>query len=106
MNHQSAAHPNAPSAFFRVTDRRARKSSKVQTVRLGDDIQVRPDRLSAYCFRQSDGLAHDLMTLIGAVKFADRKLMRHHSKGGGVICILSFLFFGQTFGFNNRFKTR
>ncbi|MBU9185204.1 adenine nucleotide alpha hydrolase family protein [Burkholderia multivorans] len=81
MKQQAAARADSPSAFFRVADRRVRKSAKVHVVRLGDDIKVRPDRLSAYCFRQSDGLAHDLMTLIGAVKYADRKLMRHHSKG-------------------------
>lgn len=81
MNRQAISRASSPTASFRVADRRARKSPKVYLVRLGDDIKVRPDRLSAYCFRQSDGLAHDLMTLIGAVKYADRKLMRHHAKG-------------------------
>ncbi|AEA60133.1 7-cyano-7-deazaguanine synthase [Burkholderia gladioli] len=69
-----------PSSIFRVVYGPARRSSKSRLVRLGTDILVRPDHLSAYCFRQSDGLAHDLMVLIGAVKYADRKLMRHHSK--------------------------
>ncbi|MDH6148254.1 MULTISPECIES: hypothetical protein [Paraburkholderia] len=78
-----ASRDQAPSATFRVTDGPAHKTAKAHLVRLGVDITVRPDRLSAYCFRQSDGLAHDLMTLIGAVKYADRSLMRHHSKGWG-----------------------
>lgn len=69
-----------PAATFRVTEKRARKSSKVQVVRLGEDIRVDATTLSEYCFRESDGIAHDLMTLIGAVKFADRSLRRHHAK--------------------------
>ena len=72
-----------PSAHFRVTDKRGRKSSKVHVVRLGEQIKVRPDFLAEYCFRQPDSLSHDLMTLIGAVKYADRALLRQHSKGWG-----------------------
>ncbi len=52
-------------------------------IRLGEDIAIHPDRLSAYCFRESDGLGYDLMTLLGAVKYADRKRTRHHAKGWG-----------------------
>ncbi|WP_229514191.1 hypothetical protein [Paraburkholderia terrae] len=69
-----------PAASFRVTTKRARKSSKVQIVRLGEDIRVDATTLSEYSFRESDGISHDLMTLIGAVKFADRSLRRHHAK--------------------------
>ncbi|MDR8400838.1 hypothetical protein NE850_31440 [Paraburkholderia sp. USG1] len=71
---------NAPTATFRVCEKRARKLSKVQVIRLGEDIEVDATTLSEYCFRQSDGLAYDLMTLIGAVKFADRMLRRQHAK--------------------------
>lgn len=69
-----------PSATFRVTEKRTRKSSKVQVIRLGEDISVNATTLSEYCFREADGIAHDVMTLLGAVKFADRMLRRHHSK--------------------------
>ncbi|RAS33147.1 hypothetical protein [Paraburkholderia bryophila] len=69
-----------PVTAFRVTTKRARKSAKVEIIRLGEDIQVDASTLSEYAFQESDGIAHDLMTLIGAVKFADRSLRRHHAK--------------------------
>ncbi len=73
----------AQPSTFRVTDRRVRRSSKVEIIRLGEDIRIDATTLSEYCFQESDGVAHDLMTLLGAVKYADRMLRRHHGKTWG-----------------------
>src|SRR6188768_3451051 len=74
---------DAQPSTFRVTEKRVRRSSKVEIIRLGEDIRVDATTLSEYCFQESDGVAHDLMTLLGAVKYADRMLRRHHGKNWG-----------------------
>lgn len=70
-----------PVARFVVTAGERRRSSKAQVVHLSKEIRVRPDALAEYCFSQPDAMAFDLMTVIGAVSFADLSLIRRHSQG-------------------------
>jgi hypothetical protein len=79
---------NAPStvqldARFRVSDGAGRHPAGANVVRLNHEIAVQADLLSEYCFTNPDALTHDLMTLIGAVKYADRVAMRWHSRAWG-----------------------
>lgn len=51
------------------------------SVRLGHEIQVSAALLEEYCFAQPDSIGYDLMTLVGAVKYADRAFTRLHGSG-------------------------
>lgn len=70
-----------PAARFLVTTGERRRSSKAKIVRLSQEIKVQPDALAEYCFSGPDAMAHDLMTVIGAVTYADLSLVRRHSQG-------------------------
>ncbi|MFM0758090.1 hypothetical protein [Paraburkholderia strydomiana] len=70
-----------PAARFLVTAGSRRRSSKAQIVHLSQEIRVRPEALAEYCFSKPDALAYDLMTVIGAVTYADLTLVRRHSQG-------------------------
>lgn len=53
------------------------------TVRLGREIQVSTNLLAEFCFAYPDDVGYDLMSLVGAVKYADRAFTRHHGIGWG-----------------------
>jgi hypothetical protein len=55
--------------------------SQYHTVRLGQDIEVDTRLVDAYGFSSPSDLGQDLATLVGAVRYADRAIIRHHSKG-------------------------
>lgn len=48
---------------------------------LGSDICIDPRLLTEYCFSKLDARTQDLMTVLGAIRWADRSVRRHHSEG-------------------------
>lgn len=50
---------------------------------LGDQIRIDTKLLDEYCFSSPTDLTYDLMSIIGAVKYADRSIRRRHSDGWG-----------------------
>lgn len=58
-------------------------TDSAHAVRLGHEIQVSAGLLEEYCFAYPCDVGYDLMTLVGAVKYADRAFTRHHGIGWG-----------------------
>ncbi|MDB5855085.1 MAG: hypothetical protein JWR22_3126 [Herminiimonas sp.] len=52
-------------------------------IRLGTEIGIETKLLDAYCFSSPTDLTYDLMSVIGAVKYADRSIRRCHGEGWG-----------------------
>lgn len=52
-------------------------------VPLGDGVSILTGALHDVCFTQSTPLAHDLSTVLGAVRCADRSILRKHARGWG-----------------------
>lgn len=50
-------------------------------VRLQHEISVTASLLEEYCFAMPQDVGYDLMTIVGAVKYADRAFTRHHGQG-------------------------
>ena len=53
------------------------------TVVLGDSIKINTSLIERYFCSSATLLAQDLMTVVGAVKYADRIVKRHHAKAWG-----------------------
>lgn len=53
------------------------------TVVLGDSIKINTSLIEQYFCSSATQLAQDLMTVVGAVKYADRLVKRHHAKAWG-----------------------
>jgi hypothetical protein len=52
-------------------------------IRIGAEINIDTKLLDAYCFSSPTDFTYDLMTIIGAVKYADRSIKRSHADGWG-----------------------
>ncbi len=76
-----AAYATAGSVRLVETNASVRQNGATHVVRLGDEIRIDSKLLEEYCFSASSDLAHDLMSVIGVVAYADRAIKRHHSEG-------------------------
>lgn len=70
------------AASLRVSERSARRVDPLRA-QLGNEIRVDPKLLTDYCFSSIDGLTHDLMAVLGAVRWADRSVLRRPTEGWG-----------------------
>jgi hypothetical protein len=59
------------------------QTNGTHVVGLGAEIDINTMLLDEYCFSSPSDLTYDLMSLIGAVRYADRSIKRHHSDGWG-----------------------
>jgi len=72
------------SATIRVVENSPSKPQNGEYIaQLGRDISISTALLDEYCFSSPTDLTHDLMSLLGAVRFADRSVKRHHCDGWG-----------------------
>lgn len=61
----------------------ASQQGNAHVVRLGSEIVIDTAMLDAYCFSSPTDLTFDLMSVIGALKYTDRSIMRRHGEGWG-----------------------
>jgi hypothetical protein len=72
------------SAIVRVVEDSPKEPQSGEHIaQLGRDIRISTTLLDEYCFSSPTDLTHDLMSLLGAVRFADRSVKRHHCDGWG-----------------------
>jgi hypothetical protein len=53
---------------------------RAHVVRIQHEIRVSADLLEEYCFAKPTSVGYDLMTVAGAIKYADRAFTRHHAQ--------------------------
>ena len=64
-----------------VTRNVANKSEGVHTIQIGQELHISTKLLDNFCFKSPTSFTYDLMTVIGAVVYADCLIHRHHSDG-------------------------
>ncbi len=71
-------------AFLRVVnDASAALYEQKHVAQLGRDIRIHTHLLEEYCFAGELKLTHDLVCVLGAVRWRDRLIKRRHSEGWG-----------------------
>lgn len=71
----------AQSYFVKVMERAPGRRRHDHFAVLGEDISINTSHLDEYCFAESTPFAYDFMSLLGAVRFADRRFRRRHALG-------------------------
>lgn len=61
----------------------AAHDGNVHVICLGAQIRIDTKLLDAYCYSSPTDFTYDLMSVIGAVKYADRSIKRRHGDGWG-----------------------
>ena len=68
-----------PSAKYQVSSQVGKVRKGYIPCRINIDVKIKPDVLSAYCFRELPDKVYDLVLLAAAIAYADRTLTRRPS---------------------------
>jgi hypothetical protein len=75
---------SSPSGLLVLSEREPSSSQPRHLVRaLSARTSFETKHLHEYCFREPTPLSHDIASLLGAVRLADRAFTRHHSRAWG-----------------------